>query len=159
MPELAVRHCAHILYPGSRLQQEQCTPATCWADVNVQLTEQTHGRLTGPDHLAVLKMLEKVRTFSWLGCQICCSYSPKDFSLSHTHNTHTCTHTQHTQIHLLWSTTTLYSQRLNAFLKGTLAIFLVYCCDWSHCSSVNTNSKSIFYLYSSLHRSLLLLHI
>lgn len=41
MPELAVRHCAHILYPGSRLQQEQCTPATCWADVNVQLTEQT----------------------------------------------------------------------------------------------------------------------
>lgn len=98
MPELAVRHCAHILYPGSRLQQEQCTPATCWADVNVQLTEQTHGRLTGPDHLAVLKMLEKVRTFSWLGCQICCSYSPKDFSLSlsHTQHTHMHAHTTHT---------------------------------------------------------------
>lgn len=123
MPELAVRHSAHTLQYrklAAVRAVHSCHLLGC-CEHTAQWTV-THGRRTS--HL----MLEKVRTSSWLGRQICCSVSPRHF-FSHKH-----TLTKPPAV----SITTLYCQRLSALLKGTLAVFLVY---WFCSSSGDLNSK------------------
>ncbi len=77
MPELAVRHCAHILqYRKSAALRAVhschllvwCEHAALWADA-----WQTDSSWP----LGCSQMLEKVRTSSWLSKQICCSFSPR----------------------------------------------------------------------------------
>lgn len=117
MPELAVRHRAHILHSTGSLQRsEQCAPATCWRTGWKLGCWGKRCRRSGHP-------LGSAGTFA--------VFSPRGVSYS--------------QSHLLrWASTPL-CQRLSASLKRTLAASPDYS-DWFCRSSSDSKVRSLFSL-------------